>query len=141
MEILVEHLGGVQFEIRARKHTIASDQPAENGGFDEGMTPPELLLASLGSCVGYYAAQYLRKHKLATEGTIVRVTADKAKDPARLDNFRIALEIPGEMSQQDLEGVEEAASHCLIHNTLLHPPKISIEMKAAELIATELIAR
>ena len=134
MEIQVEHLGGVQFQIRARQHTIASDQPAENGGFDEGMTPPELFLASLGSCVGFYAAQYLRKHKLATEGTIVRVTADKATDPARLNNFRITLEIPGELSQLDLEGVEEAARHCLIHNTLLHPPQISIEVKAAELV-------
>ena len=134
MEIQVEHLGGVQFQIRARQHTIASDQPAENGGFDEGMTPPELLLASLGSCVGFYAAQYLRKHKLATEGTIIRVTADKATDPARLDNFRIALEIPGELSQKDVAGVEEATRHCLIHNTLLHPPKISIEVKAPELV-------
>lgn len=134
MEIQVEHLGGVQFEIKARQHTIASDQPIENGGFDEGMTPPELFLASIGSCVGFYAAQYLRKHKLATEGTIVRVTADKAADPARLDNFRIALEIPGELSQRDLGGIEEAARHCLIHNTLLHPPKISIEVKAAELV-------
>lgn len=134
MEIQVEHLGGVQFEIKARQHTIASDQPIGNGGFDEGMTPPELFLASIGSCVGFYAAQYLRKHKLATEGTIVRVTADKAADPARLDNFRIALEIPGELSQRDLEGIEEAARHCLIHNTLLHPPKISIEVKAAELV-------
>lgn len=135
MEIHVEHLGGVQFEIKARQHTIASDQPVENGGFDEGMTPPELFLASLGSCAGFYAAQYLRKHKLATEGTIVRVTADKAADPARLDNFRIALEVPGELSRQDLDGVEEAVRRCLIHNTLLHPPKIAIDVKAGELVA------
>jgi len=49
MEVLVEHLGGVQFAITARHHRIACDQPEENGGFDEGMTPPELLLAFLGS--------------------------------------------------------------------------------------------
>ncbi|MGA2003568.1 MAG: OsmC family protein, partial [Terriglobales bacterium] len=73
MEVTVEHLGSVQFEIKARQHTIACDQPAENGGFDEGMTPPELLLASLGSCAAFYAAAYLRKHKLAEEGTRVRV--------------------------------------------------------------------
>jgi uncharacterized OsmC-like protein len=29
----------------------------DTGGFDEGMTPPELLLTSLGSCAGFYAAQ------------------------------------------------------------------------------------
>jgi putative redox protein len=69
MEVTVEHLGAVQFEIKARQHTIACDQPPENGGHDEGMTPPELLLASLGSCAAFYASQYLRKHKLATEGT------------------------------------------------------------------------
>jgi putative redox protein len=65
MEVTVEHLGALQFEIQARQHTIVSDQPPENGGHDEGMTPPELLLASLGSCAGFYAAQYLRKHQLA----------------------------------------------------------------------------
>ena len=129
MEVTVEHLGAVQFEIKARRHTIACDQPPENGGFDEGMTPPELLLASLASCAGFYAAQYLRKFKLATEGTRVRVVADKAKDPARLDNFRIEIETPVELTDEHREGVEQAVHHCLIHNTLLHPPKIVIEIK------------
>lgn len=133
MEIQVEHLGGVQFEIKARQHSIVSDQPAESGGFDEGMTPPELFLASLGSCAGYYAAQYLRKHKLATEGTLVRISAEKAKDPARLDNFRIEVEVPGEFSEKDREGIEEAIHHCLIHNTLLHPPTITLDVKATVL--------
>jgi uncharacterized OsmC-like protein len=135
MEIQVEHLGAVQFEIKARQHTIVSDQPVESGGFDEGMTPPELLLASLGSCAAFYAAQYLRKHDIASEGTIVRVTAEKAKDPARLDNFRIALDIPCELSPSDLEGIEQSVHHCLIHNTLLQRPKISVEIKTAELVA------
>lgn len=136
MEIQVEHLGAVQFEIKARQHTIVSDQPTDNGGFDEGMTPPELLLASLGSCAAFYAAQYLKKHNLATEGTIVRVTADKAKGPARLDNFRIALEVPCALDQKDLEGIEQSVQHCLIHNTLLHTPSIAIEVKALELVVT-----
>jgi len=129
MEVTVEHLGALQFEIRARQHSIVSDQPPENGGHDEGMTPPELLLASLGSCVGFYAAQYLRKHKLATEGTRVRVTADKLKDPARIDNFHIEIETNAELNDQHRSGVENAAHHCLIHNTLLKAPRIAIEIK------------
>jgi len=126
MEVTVEHLGAVQFEIKARQHTIASDQPPENGGHDEGMTPPELFLASLGSCAGFYAAAYLRKHKLATEGTRVRVTAEKRKDPARIDNFRIEIETPVALDSRHQAGVEAAVHHCLIHNTLLHPPQIEI---------------
>jgi len=135
MEVLIEHLGGVQFEIKARQHTIACDQSEENGGFDEGMTPPELMLASLGSCAGFYAATYLRKRKLAPEGTVVRVTADKAKDPARLDNFQIEVEVPASLGEEDRQGIEDAVHRCLIHNTLLHPPRITLEVKAATVLA------
>ena len=131
MEVTVEHLGAVQFEIKARHHRISCDQPSENGGFDEGMTPPELLLASLASCAAFYAAQYLRKFNLATEGTRVRVTAEKAKDPVRIDNFRIEIESPIELSLQHRAGVERAVHHCLIHNTLLHPPQITIAITEA----------
>jgi putative redox protein len=136
MEVTVDHLGAVQFEIHARQHTISCDQPLESGGYDEGMTPPELLLASLGSCAGFYAAQYLRKYNLATEGTRVRVTAEKVKDPARVENFRIEVETPVELSEQHRAGVERAVHHCLIHNTLMHPPHMTIEIKQAAVTAT-----
>jgi uncharacterized OsmC-like protein len=135
MEVIVEHLGAVQFEIRARQHRLACDQPPENGGFDEGMTPPELLLASLGACAGFYAAQYLKKHQLAGEGTIVRLSAGKAKNPPRMDDFRIEVEIPFAISDEHRQGVEQALHHCLIHNTLLNPPSISLEVRAAVLAA------
>jgi len=133
MEVTVEHLGAVHFEIKARQHTIACDQPPENGGFDEGMTPPELLLAALGSCAGFYAAQYLRKHKLASEGTRVRVSAEKLKNPARMDNFSIEVEMPLKVDDEHRKGVEQAVHHCLIHNTLLHPPQIAVQVKSAAL--------
>jgi len=129
VEVQVEHLGSVQFEIKTRNHSIISDQPVPDGGFDEGFTPPELLLASLGSCAGYYAAQYLRKHKLATEGTRVRVTCEKVKDPlARMTNFVIEVEAPVELSAEQQKRVEEAVEHCLVHNTLLRPPRISLKV-------------
>jgi len=129
MEVTVSHLGAVQFEIKARHHVVACDQPLENGGFDEGMTPPELLLASLGSCAGFYAVAYLKKHKLADTGTSVRVTAEKAKSPARLENFKIEIDVPVELNEGQRKGVEDAVHHCLIHNTLLTPPKIELEIK------------
>jgi putative redox protein len=128
MELTVDHLGAVQFEITAREHKIVSDQPEEQGGFNEGMTPPELLLASLGSCAAYYAAEYLKRHKLVNEGTRIRVSAEKAKNPARLDNFRIQVQVPVDISTEYQNGVREAVHRCLIHNTLLHPPKIELDI-------------
>ncbi|HET6932205.1 MAG TPA: OsmC family protein [Candidatus Acidoferrum sp.] len=133
MEVTIEHLGAVQFAIKAREHSIVSDQPAENGGFDEGMTPPELFLSSLGACAGFYAAQYLKKKGLATEGTLVRVFAEKAKNPARLDNFKIEVDVPARVDEEHRKGVEEAVHHCLIHNTLQHPPAITLDVRSAAL--------
>ena len=129
MEVLTQYLGAVQFEITARQHKLICDQPAENNGYDEGMTPPELLLASLGSCAAYYAVDYLNRNKLSSEGTRVRVTADKVKGPFRLDNFKIEVEVAGELDDRQVAGVEEAVHRCLIHNTLLHPPRIEVEIK------------
>ncbi len=133
IEVQVEHLGAVQFEIKAREHVIVSDQPPENGGLDEGMTPPELLLASIGSCAAFYAAAYLRKHHIAAEGTRVRVTAEKRPNPARIDDFRIFVEVPAGLEPAQIAGVDRAVHQCLIHNTLLNPPTIAIEIHSPAL--------
>jgi putative redox protein len=138
MEVHVEHLGAVQFEIKARQHTIACDQPEPMGGFDEGMTPPELLLASLGSCAAYYAVAYLKKKGITAPGTRVDITADKVPNPARVDNFQIKLSVPIELSPEHLAGLEQAVHHCLIHNTLLHPPTIGLSINTSSpVLATQ----
>ena len=131
IEVSVAHLGAVQFEIKARENTIVCDQPEENGGFNEGMTPPELMLASLGSCAAFYAVDYLKRQKLAVEGVKVHVTAEKAKNPARLDSFRIELDVPAELGEEHVKGIEGAVHRCLIHNTLMNPPAIALEIKTA----------
>jgi uncharacterized OsmC-like protein len=87
------------------------------------------MLAALGSCAGYYAAQYLRKKGLASEGTRVRVTAGKVAGPARLENFKIEVSLPVSVGAEHRKGVEESVHHCLIHNTLLHPPQMTIAME------------
>jgi uncharacterized OsmC-like protein len=131
LEVTVKHNGNVRFEVEARGHVVVCDQPAENGGADEGMTPPEFFLASLGSCAGFYAAAYLKKKGLEREGLSVRVTAEKAKAPARLDEFRIFVDVPGELSDADRAGIDDAVHRCLIHNTLMQTPKIEIEVLQA----------
>jgi uncharacterized OsmC-like protein len=128
MEVKISHLDHVKFSIQSRTHTILCDQPAENGGEDTGMTPPELLLASLGSCAAFYAAQYLKIHGLAESGVEVSVTAEKLKQPARLGNFKIRVASPVFLTEEQREGMMRAVHHCLVHNTLLSPPEIAIEL-------------
>lgn len=128
-EVTAKHLGNVQFEIGARQHTVLCDQPTSNGGDDQGITPPEFFLASLASCAAFYAVAYLKKKGLSREGVFVRVTADKAAAPARLDKFRIEVDVPGTLSDEDRAGVDDAVHRCLIHNTILHTPSIEIEVR------------
>ena len=130
MELTVTYLGGVQFEAEARGHKIYSDQPVSNKGFDEGMTPPELLLASVGTCAGYYAAEYLSRLKLPSSGLRIRVTAEKAANPARLSKFTVVVETPGVDDPEHVEGVKRAVGKCLVKNTLAMPPEIVVEVES-----------
>jgi uncharacterized OsmC-like protein len=131
MEVTVGHVAGLQFECAARGHRILSDQPRELGGDDKGMTPPELLLAALGACAGYYAGEYLRVRSLSIAGLAVRVTAEKATQPARLGALHIDVEAPAAREERYREGLVRAVKKCLIHNTLLHPPEIEVSVAGA----------
>jgi uncharacterized OsmC-like protein len=83
MEVTAQYNGGSKFEISARGHRAISDQPRENGGADEGMTPPEYLVAALATCGGYYAVQYLKARGLSLDSVRIHVSAEKAAQPAR----------------------------------------------------------
>ena len=132
MEITVKHLGNVQFAASTRGHTIVSDQPLEQGGADQGMTPPEFLLASLGTCAGYYAVQYLKARSLTCPDLEIKVSAEKAAQPARLSSFHIEVFAPS-IDPKHEAGLFRAVEKCLIHNTLLHAPAIDIAIHSAAL--------
>jgi putative redox protein len=129
MEVITEYLGKTKFAVSARGHRVICDQPLDNSGEDAGMTPPELMLAALGSCSGFYAAEYLNTRGLPNKDLVVRVTAEKARQPARLGSFRIEVNAPG-LDERDQTGVMRAVKACLIHNTLLAAPSIEVAVNS-----------
>ena len=131
MEVRISHLDGAKFSIQARSHSIVCDQPLDNGGVDSGMTQPELLLASLGGCAAHYALQFLKTRNLAQNGVEVSVTAEKLSQPARLGNFYVQVVSPVPLTNDQTEALMRAVRHCTIHNTLLSPPEIKIELAVA----------
>lgn len=130
MEATVRYLGNLKFEAAARGHRVICDQPVENQGSDKGMTPPELLLSSLGTCAGYYAAQYLETRGLNASKLTVRVSAEKATQPARLASFTVEVEAP-DIDPKHHDGLFRAVKACLIHNTLSHTPSIDLHVHTA----------
>lgn len=132
MESLAKYIDGVKFEVESRGHKVICDQPPTNGGADQGMTPPEFLLAALSTCAGFYAVQYLKTRNLPCDGVSVKVTAQKASQPARVGSFQIAVDVPGLEDERHREGVMRAVKSCLIHNTLLNAPSIEITLSAQD---------
>jgi putative redox protein len=130
MQISVNYKGKLQFEAIARNHKILGDQPLENGGEDAGMTPPEWFLASLGSCVGFYAVQYCQTRGLDASGLKIEVSAQKTADkPARLDDIAIDLVLPITLGPKHQRGLRSAVDVCLIENTLTRSPSITTYLK------------
>ena len=129
MEIKIQYDGGVRFTADARGHRVVCDQPISNAGTDTGMTPPEFLLASLGTCAGYYAAQYLKNHGLPADGLEIDVHAEKELRPARLARFRIEVVAAG-LPPEHEAGLLRAVNACLIKNTLAQPPVIETVVTA-----------
>jgi len=129
---LAQYLGESKFEVAARGHRVICDQPMDNGGSDQGMSPPEFLLASLATCAAYYATQYLKTRGLPAGDLQVRVIAEKAAQPARLSSFRIEVTAPG-LDERHQAGILRAVKACLIHNTLLGSPNIEVMVNTAVL--------
>src|SRR5713226_9718211 len=98
MQSCTRYLDGKKFETFIGGHRILSDQYVSDGGTDAGVTPPELLLASLGACAGHYAAEYLRTRSLPLTGLQVHVSAEKGTQPARLASFRVVPAIEVEIA-------------------------------------------
>jgi putative redox protein len=129
MEVKVERLGKVSFTVQARNHLVLSDQPKAKGGTDMGMTPPELFLASLGTCVGYYVAQYFDARMLKCEGLQINVQGEILTNPGRIGKIVIQIGLPVELKPDRLEVLLRTVNHCTVHNTLTHPPEIAVQVQ------------
>jgi hypothetical protein len=122
MEVFVEHLGSVQFEIKTR-HPVLREQPARNGGFDDGMSS----LVSLGLNAALCAVEYLRECAVTGAGTRVRVVSDRA-----LDSFQIEVNAPASLTAGHRRGVREAVQSCLIHKTKFDPTRVDLTITSPE---------
>ncbi len=132
MELTVNYLGNFQFEAETRGHKVLCDQPEEDQGDNEAMTPTELFVASLATCSAYYAVYYLKTRNLPKDGLKVRVNADKASGPARISRFQIKVELPGISDPHHIEGVRRSVAKCLVKNTLMMAPEFEVEIEGVE---------
>ncbi len=130
LEISLYHNGGSRFTAEARHHRVVLDQPVEDGATDQGMSPAELLLASLGGCVGQYLAQYLTTHGLSAKGLAVRVRTQASPRALHLGDFQVEVTVPG-LTERQLRALEETFPAGLVQNAIRLENKLQISAVSA----------
>jgi putative redox protein len=120
--------GGLRFTAEVRGHRIETDQPEHAGGADSAAMPLELLGASLGTCIALYAHQFCATRGLSARGLRVEVRTDTVKPPYRIGRFDVTVELPDGLPEEYRAAMDRAVRACPVHNTLTHPPEISVRL-------------
>ena len=125
----MNYVSGMKFKVTCRNHSIITDQPESEEGTDQGMTPVELLNASLSACAAYYASLFLKRHIQDLMGLEVRCTWGYSESPHRVGVINLTIVPPRVLTKQEKTGLLRSIEHCTIDNTLKHTPEIRINIE------------
>ena len=131
--IVASARGGYAQTIRARRHTLAADEPVAAGGTDTGPDPYELLLASLGACTSMTVQMYAKQKGWPLTGVSVRLwhqkvhaqdCADCEQKTAYVDVIEKEVDVAGDLTAEQRARLLEIADRCPVHRTLTGEVKI-----------------
>lgn len=134
-EVLVAEAGTGFFTqtIDANGHRLVADEPFDYGGDNTGPSPYDLLTAGLGACTTMTMRMYARHKELPVEHLSVKLRHEKihAKDctdcetkEGRIDRITREIEIVGDLTEEQRQGLLRIADKCPVHRTLHAEVKI-----------------
>ncbi|MFL5760576.1 MAG: OsmC family protein [Thermomicrobiales bacterium] len=133
--ITVETMPGKTFTTRIDGATRSSlaDEPVADGGADDGYSPYELLLASLGSCTAMTLQLYARRKQWPLERVKVRLEFDRVHEKdsedceaptSRIDRIQRDFWLEGPLTSEQRARLLEIAGRCPVHRTITGNPRI-----------------
>jgi putative redox protein len=124
----VVHEDGDRYAVTIRDHTFEVDQP-DSG--DAAPTPTELFVASLASCVAFYAGRFCARHGVDATGLGVTCEWAFAEDrPARVARIDVRVTTPPGFPEQKRPRLQAVVDHCTVHTSIVMPPEITIAVEA-----------
>ena len=86
----ITNSGDYSFKVKSKDYEFVIDV----GG--KGVTPPDTLLASIGSCLGVYVRKYTEGAKLALDEFGISVEADLSKEhPVCFRQINVRIDLKG----------------------------------------------
>ncbi len=125
-------------EIAARNHAILVDEPKKYKGKDAGMTPYELLLASLGSCTAITLRMYADRKEWDLREVKVHLEHFKqhakdcnscSKSDNKIDKFVREIKLKGNLTEEQKQRLLQIANRCPVHRTLENTIKIETKLR------------
>jgi len=126
--ISISRVAGLEFEIQVRAHTLSTDMSVDDGGKDQGPSPSELLVGSLGACIAIMVQRYCDRHGYTDGEVSASLTYELADDPKRVGAVTIDLEIPKDVPEGKYDAIRRIAEACPIHGTLTNTPAMDLEI-------------
>ena len=96
-----------------------------------GITPPDALLASLGSCIGVYLMKYAEGSKLLINEFTVSVEGDIGRESPfffRKIDVSVSVKSPG-LDDRRIKAIMDFVQNCPVHNTFRNRPEISVSIE------------
>lgn len=126
--ISITRKSGQDCEIQVRAHSVTSDLSKDDGGSDQGPSPSELLVSSLGACIVMMVQRYCDRNEYRDGEVSASMTYELADKPKRIAAITIDLEIPNDVPEEKIPVIRRVAEACPIHGTLLNTPEMDLEI-------------
>lgn len=126
---VVTETGGDGFttQIKAGRHHLLADEPANVGGKDLGPTPYGYLLAALGACTSMTLRMYAERKNWPLERATIHLEHFKLHsddcdacetEQGYIDHIDREIELEGPLNEEQKARLLEIADRCPVHKTL-----------------------
>ncbi len=127
MSVKITQIEGHKFKAEYKGVEIVSGR-VDPGSVYGGMSPGALMTASLGLCTAMHVETYLSKEGIEYGGITVSLSNKYERDPVRTAEFTLDIEVDGDLTEEQREGLLEEANRCYVGNTMKSGPKININL-------------
>ena len=128
MKLTTSYHGGTRYDITSGKHRVVTDQPAVDGGQDAGMSPVELFVGSVASCVAYFVGQFCARHNISRDGLSIDAEWAMAENPHRVGRIGIAIHLPHRITPEQKERLLKVAHGCTVHQSIASALTVAITL-------------
>ena len=117
------------FKTQIRKHTFFSDMSVEDGGADAAPSPADLVVSSLGFCIGIIIQRYCVSHGFSEKGIELSMTYLLNDKPKMISSITIDIALPEDFPQDRKQAILNSVKTCVIYNSLSKDVGIDIDFE------------